>query len=166
MKRVVHAKDLYAFIFSPHDFRPGAQFFSDSEWPLQVGFLTFPPGHAIGAHAHLPQSNPRTQPTQEFLFVMRGKMEVNFFDDLGNQFQTVILAGGCALFQFRGGHAFRFLEPTRLIEVKSGPYLGREKDKVLLAGRTRVSSDECGAAPNGSSSDAGLTNHYSFTRRR
>jgi hypothetical protein len=42
------------------------------------------------------------------------------------------LRQGEILFHIRGGHAFRFLEPTRLIEVKSGPYLGREKDKVLL----------------------------------
>lgn len=132
MKRVAHATDLYAFIFSPDDFRPGARFFSESEWPLQVGLMTFPLGHSIAAHAHLLQSNPRPQPTQEFLLVASGKIEADFFTEGGQFLQTEILNKGCILFQIRGGHAFRFLEPTQLIEVKSGPYLGREKDKVLL----------------------------------
>ncbi|HKW89160.1 MAG TPA: cupin domain-containing protein [Candidatus Acidoferrales bacterium] len=132
MKRVALATDLYAFIFFPDDFRPGAQFFSESEWSLQIGLLMFPPGHAIAAHAHLPQTNPRTQPTQEFLLVASGQMETDFFTEDGRFFQTETLSQGCILFQIRGGHAFRFLEPTRLIEVKSGPYLGRDKDKILL----------------------------------
>jgi hypothetical protein len=151
MKRVAHATDLYAFIFSPEDFRPGAQFLSESEWPLQVGLLTFPSGHAIAAHAHLLQSHPRAQPTQEFLLVVNGQLEVDFFDESGQFLQTETLQQGNALFQIRGGHAFRFLEPTRLIEVKSGPYLGREKDKHLLDVKGSSSSVETAAPCEGRS---------------
>lgn len=140
MKRIAQAADLYAFIFSLDDFRSGTQFVSESEWPLQVGLMTFPLGHAISAHVHLPQSNPRTQPTQEVLLVVSGKMEVDFFTEDWKPIQTETLNRGCILFQVRGGHAFRFLEPTQLIEVKSGPYQGREKDKVLLNANSSVPS--------------------------
>lgn len=132
MKRVSRRNEVYAFVLSSDDFQPGAKFISEADWPLQIGLMTLPSGHAIGAHAHLLQSSPQMQPTQEFLLVISGKMEVDFFDDDGQRFHTEILRKGEALLQIRGGHGFRFLEATRLIEVKSGPYLGREKDKVLL----------------------------------
>lgn len=132
MRRAFYVNKTYALILSLDDFRSGAYFVSEAEWPLQVGLMTLPVGHSIPPHAHLPQENPLVQQTQEFLLVLSGKMEVDFFDETGRHFQTETLDQGNALFQIRGGHAFRFLEPTRLIEVKSGPYLGRHKDKVLL----------------------------------
>lgn len=94
--------------------------------------MSLPSGHAIAPHVHLAQESLCNTTTQEFLFVVNGKMEVAFFNDAGKRFHSEILLQGEALFHLRGGHAFRFLEPTRLIEVKSGPYRGREKDKVML----------------------------------
>lgn len=132
MRRVIRDNKAYALILSAGDFQPGAKFVSEADWPLQVGLMTLPSGHVIAAHTHLLRDGPKVQPTQEFLFVVSGKMEVDFFDEAGQYFRTEVLQQGSALFHIRGGHAFRFLEPTRLIEVKSGPYLGREKDKVLL----------------------------------
>ncbi|HEV2299794.1 MAG TPA: hypothetical protein VGR72_14910 [Candidatus Acidoferrales bacterium] len=132
MRRMIRDNKTYALILSAADFQPGARFVSEDDWPLQVGLMALPSGHAIAAHAHLPREGPQVQPTQEFLFVFSGKMEVDFFDEAGQHFQTEALRQGEILFHIRGGHAFRFPEPTRLIEVKSGPYLGREKDKVLL----------------------------------
>lgn len=132
MKRLIYGKDVYALVLYDDDFQPGAKFVSEADWPLQVGLMTLPSGHAIAAHAHLLREGPQVQSAQEFLFVVSGKIEVDFFDETGRRFQTETLQQGQALFHIQGGHAFRFLEPTRLIEVKSGPYLGREKDKVLL----------------------------------
>lgn len=140
MRRVIRDNETYALVLSAADFQPGARFVSEDDWPLQVGLMTLPSGHAIAAHAHLLREGPQVQPTQEFLFVVSGKMEVEFFDDAGHCFQTESLRQGEALFHIRGGHAFRFLEPTRLIEVKSGPYMGREKDKVLLEMQSSAAS--------------------------
>lgn len=140
MKVVTHEERVCAFVLSSGDFQPGAKFVSEADWPLQVGLMTLPTGHAIAAHAHLLREGTQVQPTQEFLLVFSGKMEVDFFDDAGRRFQTESLRQGEALFHIRGGHAFRFLEPTRLIEVKSGPYLGREKDKVLLEVQSSATS--------------------------
>lgn len=133
MRRVVRDNKTYAVLLSVDDFQLGAKFVSDPEWHLQVGLLTLPPGHTIAAHAHLPKDACPPGPTQEFLLVMRGKMEVDFFDEAGQGFHTETMREGDALFHIRGGHAFRFFEETRLIEVKSGPYRGRENDKVLLS---------------------------------
>jgi hypothetical protein len=140
VRRVIHDDKTFALILSASDFQSGARFVSEADWPLQVGLMTLPAGHAIAAHAHLVQNSPRVQLTQEFLLVVSGKMEADFFDEAGRRFQTETLRQGEILFHIRGGHAFRFLEPTRLIEVKSGPYLGREKDKVLLEMQSSATS--------------------------
>lgn len=132
MRQVIRDNKTYALLLSPEDFQPGTKFVSEPEWRLQVGLLTLPPGHAIAAHTHLPKEARPLEPTQEFLLVVGGKMEVDFFDETGEQFHTETVRQGEALFHIRGGHAFRFFEETRLIEVKSGPYRGRENDKVLL----------------------------------
>jgi len=31
-----------------------------------------------------------------------------------------------------GGHGFEFLEDTKMIEIKQGPYAGRDNDKIIL----------------------------------
>lgn len=149
MRQAFRANKTYALILSADDFRPGARFVSEPEWGLQVGLLSFYVGHAIAAHAHLLRDSPKIQPTQEFLYVVSGKMEVDFFDEAGQRFHTETLQQGEILFHIRGGHAFRFIEATRLIEVKSGPYLGREKDKVLLEPDTSspLGSRESGNGP-------------------
>lgn len=132
MKRICNKNTVFAFVLSPDDFRPGANFISEPDWPLQVGLMKHPSGHSIAPHSHLVQNSPRVQPTQEFLLVICGKLEVDFFDESGRHIQTETLTQGDALFHIRGGHGFRFHESTQLIEVKSGPYLGRDKDKVPL----------------------------------
>lgn len=132
MRRLIRNNKTYAVLVSPEDFQPGAKFISEPEWRLQVGLLTLPPGHTIAAHTHLSKDACPLESTQEFLLVVRGKMEVDFFDETGRGFHTETMRAGDALLHIRGGHAFRFSEETRLIEVKSGPYRGRENDKVML----------------------------------
>jgi mannose-6-phosphate isomerase-like protein (cupin superfamily) len=132
MRQVIHDNKTYALILSADDFQPGVKFVSEPEWALQVGLLMPPAGHAIAAHVHLLHEARGVHPTQEFLFVISGRMEVDFLNEGGQSFHTETIRQGEALLQIQGGHAFRFPEETRLLEVKSGPYLGRDKDKVLL----------------------------------
>jgi hypothetical protein len=132
MRQVIHNNKTYALVLSVDDFRPGVRFVSEPEWALQVGLLMPAAGHAIDAHVHLPHDGREVRLTQEFLFVISGSMEVDFFNEPSQRFHTETVRQGEALLHIQGGHAFRFLEETRLLEVKSGPYFGREKDKVFL----------------------------------
>src|SRR5690242_21646486 len=91
-------------------------------------------GHSIAPHRHVAQPNRIVPQTQEFLLVVSGTMEVDFFDAHGRCFSTERLTGGEALLHIQGGHGFRFLENTRVIELKQGPYLGRDKEKEMIRG--------------------------------
>jgi hypothetical protein len=90
-------------------------------------------GHQIPPHIHLAQPDRVIASTQELLFVVAGRMEVDFYDCTNNYCSTEVVQAGEALLHLQGGHGFRFPEPTRLIELKQGPYSGRCKDKQAIA---------------------------------
>ena len=132
MREVRQNGDIYALVVTPEDFRPGCRFFSAPEWPLQLGMLTSSQGHEISPHLHLKHEGRLVQSTQEFLLVVSGRMEIDFYDESARCFYTDTILPGEAVLQVKGGHGFRFPEVTRLIEIKQGPYLGKEKDKVAI----------------------------------
>jgi mannose-6-phosphate isomerase-like protein (cupin superfamily) len=132
MKQIFHNEDLHALIVTTEDFQAGWRFFSDPEWSLQLGLMTSTDGHVIPAHLHRKHEGRTVPSTQEFLLVVSGRMEVDFYDESAQCFQTETVLPGEAVLQVRGGHGFRFPEATRLIEVKQGPYLGKDKDKISI----------------------------------
>jgi hypothetical protein len=134
MKRIEQNGDLIALIIdTAADFKPGVHFISDPTWPLQIGLLAHRGGHSIPAHRHFERQNTGKTMTQEFLLVISGEMEVDFYDAEGSLFHSEALRPGQALLQIRGGHAFRFPASSQVLELKIGPYLGLDQDKQLIA---------------------------------
>ena len=56
-------------------------------------------------------------------------MRVDFYDKEKKYLQSRILSKGDIVLLAHGGHGFKMLEPTEMVEVKQGPYCG-EMDKV------------------------------------
>ncbi len=135
MRQVARNGEVFALIVTEADFQPGVHFVSPPDWPFQLGVMEHPPGHTIEAHAHRVQAARVISVTQEFLMVLSGKMQVDFYDLDGTCFHTEIVGEREALLQFKGGHGFHFLEPTRVLEVKQGPFQGRETDKQKISPR-------------------------------
>jgi hypothetical protein len=67
--------------------------------------------------------------TQEVLFIRKGKVKVDFYDDNRKYIDTRTLITGDVILLASGGHGFQMLEPTEIIEVKQGPFVG-EHDKT------------------------------------
>ena len=87
-----------------------------------------PQGYVILPHVHDPV--PReVQYTQEVLFIKSGKVLVDFYDKDRNYFESRILYQGDVILLAFGGHGFKMLEPSEIIEVKQGPY-AEELDKT------------------------------------
>jgi len=70
--------------------------------------------------------------TQEVLFIKRGKIEVNLYTSNKKYITSRQLGAGDILFLCSGGHGFKVLEDTEMIEVKQGPYSGKENDKEIF----------------------------------
>lgn len=108
----------------------GAKFFTKQTDEFQVGIFTRPAGHQVKAHRH-PEREQTIRQCTEFLYIEEGKVDVTVFDDGWKEIGQQTLAAGDFLVFFRGGHALTMLEPTRLLEVKQGPYPGDKEAKTF-----------------------------------
>jgi mannose-6-phosphate isomerase-like protein (cupin superfamily) len=87
-----------------------------------------PEGYEIKPHRH--NLVPReVHLTQEVLFIKSGKVRVDFYNNEQLYLESRILLAGDIVLLSDGGHGFKMLEPSEIIEVKQGPYCG-EMDKV------------------------------------
>lgn len=94
----------------------------------QAGFVVYAKGGTIQRHTHLPLQRHLTG-TPETLIVRKGKTEVDLYALDRSLLGTWILNEGDIILLVAGGHGFRVLEDTVLLEIKQGPYTGlKEKE--------------------------------------
>jgi hypothetical protein len=96
------------------------------ELSLQVGLVVYPAGGEVARHRHRPIERHLVG-TAEVIVVREGRCALDVYDDGGELVATRELAGGDVMLMVGGGHGFRMLEPTVLLEVKQGPYTGLEE---------------------------------------
>ncbi len=107
-------------------------FFTPVNFSQQLGYLPHKKNSIIKPHIHL-YSKREVFYTQEVLFIKKGKVKVNFYDsDKKHVFSEVIECGDFILL-CGGGHGFEVIEDSCMIEIKQGPFLGKD-DKQRFEG--------------------------------
>jgi len=120
---------LLAIAISHEHEPPDTEFITTSDLNTQVGFIKYPEDGCIQPHIHLPIER-HLLGTGEVLVVRSGKMEALLFDSDRRLVKKKIMTAGDILVLVNGGHGFRMLEDTVLMEVKQGPYTGlMEKER-------------------------------------
>ncbi|WP_027204142.1 hypothetical protein [Butyrivibrio fibrisolvens] len=110
----------------------GIDFVTPGEYSQQVAYMHHPKGKVIAAHVHnLVHRNVVL--TQEVLFIKKGKLRVDFYDEYKDYLESRILNAGDVILLVSGGHGFKALEELEMIEVKQGPYAG-DADKERFEG--------------------------------
>jgi len=113
------------------DYRPPeTTFITSPDLAQQVGFVVYPPGGVIKRHIHKNVDRQNIS-SSEALFVREGRLEIDIYDANRNLLATRQLIAGDFVLMVSGGHGFRILESTILLEVKLGPY-GGAQDKELF----------------------------------
>lgn len=115
----------------------GVDFITPSEFSQQVAYMHHPTGKSIDAHVHN-LVHRHVVLTQEVLFIKKGKLRVDFYDDYEDYLESRILNAGDVILLVSGGHGFTVLEEVEMIEVKQGPYAG-DGDKKRFRG---ISAEE------------------------
>lgn len=129
MIQYITNNNLLLSIIVRHKFQKnGIEFFTPPEFSQQLAYMKRPKDYIIPPHIHNPISR-EVQWTQEVLFVKKGKVRVDFYDENKNYLKSTILETGDIILLAHGGHGFEMLEDTEIIEVKQGPYAG-EMDKI------------------------------------
>lgn len=129
MINYIHCREkLLAVIIRSSYEETGIKFFTPDDFSQQLAYMNRPEGYVIPPHVHNLVPREVTL-TQEVLFIRKGRVRVDFYDDGKNYLESTIVSTGDVILLAAGGHGFEMLEPTEMIEVKQGPYCG-EMDKV------------------------------------
>lgn len=112
--------------------RPGVTFFSEANQPLQLASMRHPVGTIVKPHKHI--VNPRhIEQTQEVIVVLSGTMSLSLYTSSGVFVSKGVLETGDTVHLVSGGHSLEVLyADAHFVEIKTGPYYGRERDKVDL----------------------------------
>jgi len=132
MEKIIFDNKLFAIII-PHNFNThGVHFFTPDEFSQQLAYMHHPAEKIIEPHVHNPLPREVVY-TQEVLFLKKGKLRVDFYDEHQNYIKSRILEAGDTILLASGGHGFKALEEIEMIEVKQGPYAG-DADKTRFKG--------------------------------
>lgn len=112
--------------------KDGIEFFTSKKFPQQLGYMKHKKGDIIQEHRHIAYMREIVS-TQETLFIKKGCVKVNFYTNDNKYLTSRKLKKGDVILLAFGGHGFKFLEETEMIEVKQGPYAG-DKEKVRFNG--------------------------------
>lgn len=125
----IKKKDVTLSIILKNDYQAdGVDFITPNEYSQQVAYMHHPVGKQILPHVHNIVQRSVVM-TQEVLFIKKGKLRVDFYDDYKDYLESHILSEGDVILLISGGHGFEVLEELEMIEVKQGPYAG-ENDKT------------------------------------
>lgn len=135
-EEIIHNNDLLAMIvFNTFD-KEGIHFFTPGDFSQQLAYMKHTTGKTIHPHVHNPVKR-EVHYTQEVLFIRKGKLRVDFYDESQNYIKSRILGSGDVILLIKGGHGFKVLDEVEMFEVKQGPYAG-DKDKTRFLGIEEV----------------------------
>ena len=128
IEKITYKNKIIAIVIDNSFKQDGLAFFTDNNFSQQLGYMNRPEGYVVAPHRHNLVAREVVL-TQETLFIKSGKVRVDFYDDNQNYLESRIVSKGDIILLATGGHGLKMLEPSEIVEVKQGPYVG-ERDKV------------------------------------
>ena len=105
-------------------------FISPENFPLQVGIHNKEKDDYIEAHEHIPFPILENMPSQEIFYLESGALDVGIYLGDKKVANKVLYPGDLIILNC--GHDLKFLEKTKMIEIKQGPYRGKENEKKYI----------------------------------
>jgi len=131
-EEIKYNSELLAIIVSNNFNKEGINFFTSNDLSQQLAYMKHSTGKTIDPHVHNSVKR-EVHYTQEVLFIRKGKLRVDFYDEKQVYIESRVLGSGDVILLIKGGHGFKVLEDIEMFEVKQGPYAG-DKDKIRFSG--------------------------------
>lgn len=135
IEKVIHNNRFLAIVIRSGYKKEGIEFFTPNDFSQQLAYMNRPAGYKISPHIHNKIAREVFY-TQEVLFIKKGKVKVDFYDEQCHCIDTRILHTGDIILLASGGHGFEMLEQAEIIEIKQGPYAG-EQDKTRFEAKKK-----------------------------
>ena len=121
---IVHRRD---------DFKNKRNDIIDATQFLQLSSLVLKKNDTFNPHKHIYKKGEDQVIAQESWVVIKGLVQVFFYDTDGSFLTKTILKQGDLSISFEGGHNYKSLKnKTQVYEFKTGPYEGIKLDKVFI----------------------------------
>ena len=133
MEQIEYNNELIALIIRNSYDSTGINFFTPDSFSQQLAFINHPKETSIKPHIHKLVKREVFY-TQEVLIIRKGKLKVDLYTNDKQYICSRILCSGDVILLASGGHGFKMLEDTEMIEVKQGPYIDAESDKERFEG--------------------------------
>lgn len=106
----------------------GIHFLSQPEFSQQVGLMYRKKDYIVKPHIHK-LATREALVTQEVLHMLSGSIEMGLYNKHKERIKSLVLKAGDTILLVSGGHEIKFLEDSRILEVKQGPYSGIDGNK-------------------------------------
>tara|TARA_B100001167_G_C16509963_1_gene185185 strand:+ start:91 stop:495 length:405 start_codon:yes stop_codon:yes gene_type:complete len=129
IKKIYDQKQIIALVFKFNKKKfKGIKFLTNKNLPFQIGLMSHPSKYKIIPHYHkiIKRLN---KSMSEFIYIISGKLKVDFYNKKRILFKSTLLTTKDMILLIKGGHGFKTLSKTEMIEVKQGPF-NNNKDKV------------------------------------
>mgnify|MGYP001366793004 FL=1 len=139
IEKILHKKRLFALIVRGQ-FRKksGINFFTSKEATQQFGFMKHKKNHIIKPHKHNKRLT-RILRTTEVILLLKGTLRVDFYNDKCRYLFSKKINERDVIMLIHGGHGFKVLKNTEMIEVKQGPYsLASDKIKFKTVDEKKI----------------------------
>ena len=129
IEKIYHQKKLFALIIrSKFRKKDGVNFFTEDKSNQQIGYMKHSKGHIIKPHRHI-RRNTNIHYTTEVIVLFKGLLRVDFYDYKQKYLFSKTIKEKDVIMLVHGGHGFKVLKKTEMIEIKQGPY-SLVKDKI------------------------------------
>lgn len=128
LEQITYNNQILAIIIKANYEKEGIAFFTPDTFSQQLGYMNRPVDYVIPPHVHNVVER-KVELTQEVLYVKRGKVRVDFYNDDREYIESRIISTGDVILLAHGGHGFKMMEQSEMIEIKQGPFCG-ELDKI------------------------------------
>ena len=139
IEKIQNQKKLYALIVrSRCRKKKGINFFTDKNATQQFGYMNHKKDHIILPHRHNKRQS-KILLTTEVIIILKGMLRVDFYSDKEKYLFSKRLYSNDIIMLSSGGHGFKVLKDTQMIEVKQGPYsLSMDKVKFEKVNENKI----------------------------
>ena len=123
IEHIKHCNKTLAIIIRTDFKKDGIEFFTPDVFSQQLAYMKRKKDYLISPHIHNIVKRD-IDITQEVLFIKSGIVRIDFYNDSELYLESRILNKGDVILLANGGHGFKMIEESEIIEVKQGPYIG------------------------------------------
>lgn len=132
MEEIRMNDETVAIFHKTSTWKQGLDFLTPRETFIQAGTWWYQKGKDLRSHLHIPNERVAER-THETIVILSGKVRVDLYDEQKKLFHREELSAGDIGIILKVGHGYHILEDnTKVVEVKNGPFISVEKDKVFL----------------------------------